>query len=904
MRCRKGILCLLPALCGSVVSSATSASGAECWRVRGGEVSFWSPSGILQISRADQPRANEPRPGTTSVASGSALPVSVSNETTFTIDSSGIRFALGDLRFLPDVVVSAGFNSVELPGPRIEPVSQGVDGETSVALQEATPTPSLILRQANIQFHRANRQFIITSDVTSISRDLARLLGHESLASIPLGFTLVVLDAELDSATEPTPESVLAGSATAAVGDIGPDVIVSDLQGFSSYGTVLTCRDSGNICEDDADCNACSDTAGPCLLDSDCRICSVSGVACSTSEDCKTCSGSGLPCTTNAECGGTDTCDANQTCDVSGATCLVSGDVCETAIASFAVGTISCNIGDEPATWLSLTNQHPVIAQNLYRLKDDRFEQIGLSWVKHGFFAQTGTLCGECTPPPGPMGSQLGVGCSDPYSASLNGQQDYLGPRSEVNPHTGVFPYPFTAAEAAPVIGKRLQVHVEDLDLTLNDGALYFVEGQYITPDDAQAGNGNNNASYRRVEVSQNLDGRYVLHSSPLIATTQRQECGIRAWQDSDPTVVETDVQIPGEGLLIVSAKARDLGTGIWQYEYAVQNLNSHQGCRAIEIPFPQGAVITEIGFHDIEYHSGEPYDGDDWTASVSDSTIRWSTSTFDENPNANALRWGSLYNFRFRANVEPDAASVTLSLFRPGLFDEVSGMVIGPKGATIDCNDNGIADACDLDCTAAGCEWPCGGSTDCNANAVPDECELDCNQNEIADTCDIANGTSGDCNLNTVPDECEPDCDGDMVPDDCDTYDDTDGDGIPDCFDACPLTSPSEACQCPALGRCCFGEFFCLDGYPLANCEADGGTPDCQVSRLCRDGCLLNDWDDDGDIDLVDLSALQRCFTGSASDPGFLDTGTECTRVFDVTQDQAVDLLDYAIAHEQISGP
>lgn len=43
------------------------------------------------------------------------------------------------------------------------------------------------------------------------------------------------------------------------------------------------------------------------------------------------------------------------------------------------------------------------------------------------------------------------------------------------------------------------------------------------------------------------------------------------------------------------------------------------------------------------------------------------------------------------------------------------------------DCNDNGIDDACDIDCGEPGgeCDVPgCGQSRDCNLNGVPDECE------------------------------------------------------------------------------------------------------------------------------------------------------------------------------------
>ncbi len=66
---------------------------------------------------------------------------------------------------------------------------------------------------------------------------------------------------------------------------------------------------------------------------------------------------------------------------------------------ALAVVTTSCNLGDVPANWFSFTNEHPVIAQNMYRLKNNRFEQIGMSWVKHGFAALQNTIseCGTCT---------------------------------------------------------------------------------------------------------------------------------------------------------------------------------------------------------------------------------------------------------------------------------------------------------------------------------------------------------------------------------------------------------------------------------------------------------------------------------------------------------------------------
>ncbi|HIC23220.1 MAG TPA: hypothetical protein EYO84_07335, partial [Planctomycetes bacterium] len=49
---------------------------------------------------------------------------------------------------------------------------------------------------------------------------------------------------------------------------------------------------------------------------------------------------------------------------------------------AFSVGTTSCNIGTEELDWIASTNNHPVIGQNMFRLKDGTFEQIGMSWLK------------------------------------------------------------------------------------------------------------------------------------------------------------------------------------------------------------------------------------------------------------------------------------------------------------------------------------------------------------------------------------------------------------------------------------------------------------------------------------------------------------------------------------------
>ncbi len=573
-------------------------------------------------------------------------------------------------------------------------------------------------------------------------------------------------------------------------------------------------------------------------------------------------------------------------------------------ITAYAVGTDPCNIGDQRASWIAHNNQHPVIAQSMFRLKDGRFEQIGMSWMVHEFYAVSQSLCAPCLDPAD--GSEMGVGCSGSCaSAYLNGLQTNMSLRSDVNAHTGYFRYPWQAPQPEEIIGKRIKVYDDDIDPALNYGASYFVQGHYITADDAAAGNGNNNASYRPVAVVVNQFDPPNTYNVVVTGLTQRERPAIRAWQDIDSTVMETDIQVPGEGLFILAARATDLENGFWHYEYAIQNLNSDRSAGSFTVPLPYGAVVQNVGFHDVNYHSGEIYDLTDWPATVEDGTITWSTDSYDDNPNANALRFDTLYNFRFDANVSPGSTVVIVGLFKPGEAgrpDQVMASTTGPSLEPIDCNDNGIADVCDIAC-GEDCEPPCGKSVDCNQNDIPDECEPDCNANGVADGCDIASAISNDCNENTIPDECEPDCDHDGIPDECDTFEDTDGDGIFDCFDLCPLTTPEGACVCPDLCRCCWPEGYCYDYYPCEACILYGGTPDC-IATFCRDGCLIGDGDGDGDRDLGDWAGAQRCYTGPFGTTEYVSPSPECILHFDFDDDDDIDLDDIKKLQENSAGP
>jgi hypothetical protein len=362
----------------------------------------------------------------------------------------------------------------------------------------------------------------------------------------------------------------------------------------------------------------------------------------------------------NGTNGSTNSCCSTQ-CTLTKTPDLYVGDLTDTLVYrlgnmhAFAVGTTSCSaVGNDRCwvKWFSSIAEHPVIGQNMFRLKNGRFEQIGQAWLKHGFTALQQSICSSCTA--APSGSHLGVGCSDPYVASLNDDQNRMGPKSHVDASNGVYTYPDSAINTTGNdTFKRLQVHNEDLDPGLNGtfpATKYWVEGQYIAHDDALGKNNGNNASYRRVVVTGSAgSGVYNIN---LQDSTQRQHWALEAWKIDDPNVtLNTKV---GDGFL-VAARATPIAGGMYHYEYAVHNMYSARGVGMFSIPVPAGAVVTNIGFHDVDYHSGEPYDGTDWPGVYANGAGHLGDHAVCDQPQRERDPLGDALQFPLRLQPPPD---------------------------------------------------------------------------------------------------------------------------------------------------------------------------------------------------------------------------------------------------------
>ena len=357
-------------------------------------------------------------------------------------------------------------------------------------------------------------------------------------------------------------------------------------------------------------------------------------------------------------------------------------------LVGLGVATTSCNNGIEPLHWFALPQtDHPVIPQNLYRMSggannDERFEQIGQSWLKHAFLALENNACNfGCNTSGCTTGSNLCSGCSDPYSASLNADQTGIGSRAWVNPFTGSFPSNARDHTGHTHNGTshRVTVASSDLNPAQNTGATYFAEAQYVTPHEyswcqSHPGECNmyNNASYRQFTASGSGDN----FTFSAVGATVRMQPAVMAWAGTGATVSQYQPDPANDGIWFMGYKVTSPSVGVWHYEYVLYNENLGRAIQSFSVPVGAGVNMSNIGFHAPLQEPGWANDGTQndhgynstpWSVTQASDSITWNTQTFAENQNANAIRWGTLYNFRFDADHPPQNANGTVGFFKTG---------------------------------------------------------------------------------------------------------------------------------------------------------------------------------------------------------------------------------------------
>ena len=385
---------------------------------------------------------------------------------------------------------------------------------------------------------------------------------------------------------------------------------------------------------------------------------------------------------------------------------VIAGNMADLYVAG-AVGTqralataiTTCNAGNAVVNFFAMPNtNHPAAAQNLYRMSggsgnNDRFEQIGQSWVKHTYGAEQANACSFGCQPGGNF-THLGVGCSDTYFASQSAEQGDLGSRAWINPFTGVFPSNARdhTGHIHSAVSHMMVVETSDLNQTMNPGATYYAELAYVTPDEyawcqTHPGECNmyNNQSYLRYNVSGTTSFTFS-----AVGSAVRMTPAIDAWTGATTNQIEP---VPGvDGRAFIAYKVTGPVAGVWHYEYALYNANLDRGIQSFSVPLGCGITLSNLGFHAPPNHPGFPNDGTQgdagfsnaaWTSNQTTDALSWNTETFAQNQNANAIRWGTLYNFRFDSNRPPQAASATIGFFKTG-----TPMTVGIQGPSPDvCN-------------------------------------------------------------------------------------------------------------------------------------------------------------------------------------------------------------------------
>lgn len=336
-----------------------------------------------------------------------------------------------------------------------------------------------------------------------------------------------------------------------------------------------------------------------------------------------------------------------------------------------SMATTSWNIGNGDLMWFgSPDNRHPFIVLNMYRLENDRFEQIGQSWIKHGFYALGNTQCGgSCTWDPGHyVGDWLGQNCTDTY---YNSGQSGFGPRHEVNPWTGEWNYAGSYFQRGiqPEDDVDRFIEIDDTDLD-RPNAEFFGEGYYVILDDVDV---MNNASWKSFNPTRsgnnwnfNMSNYWV---SPNIGFA------IDAWPDARQTMVAQELPViefvSPDGRSIIAAKSWPLANGMWRYEYAILNIDMDRKVGGFHVPIPNGTVVTNMGMHAVPSRN-ETYSNDEWAMSVGSGSVSFTTP---DNP----IRWGNIYNFWFDANAAPDDVESVIEHYETGAPATLNGLTWGP---------------------------------------------------------------------------------------------------------------------------------------------------------------------------------------------------------------------------------
>jgi len=399
---------------------------------------------------------------------------------------------------------------------------------------------------------------------------------------------------------------------------------------------------------------------------------------------------------------------------------------------SHNVGTVNVDWFDAGSLGEVLDNRHPFIGQNVFRERDGRLEQIGLAWMKHGFFS-TNDFCDDIG------GEFLGVGCFDTYGSFTNANRMYLGPRSEINPLTGYWEpcgSHFDTGEVGyppSVPGDCVRTHmtnfsphdnddhrlrVADQDvLAISNLGKFFFEGFYIVAGDE---NIENNWAHRQIRWVP-PDGQTPEWTFTPISNFE-QHPAIDDWGDDVITAQPED-----EGKVRVAVRVVPIDATHNRYEYNVYNMNLDRQVGAFAVPVGPGVTLSDFGFHAPVEDEEPHYSSAPWSPVVESDRVVWAPPAPDmgageESPNT--IRYGTMYTFWFTADESASFADLTLTQHRTGANGPLVATLSAPCALAPDLNGDLVVDTADLGLliSAFGTAGP---EADLNGDGVVDTADL-----------------------------------------------------------------------------------------------------------------------------------------------------------------------------------
>jgi hypothetical protein len=279
-------------------------------------------------------------------------------------------------------------------------------------------------------------------------------------------------------------------------------------------------------------------------------------------------------------------------------------------------------------------------------------------------------------------------------------------------------------------ITHRIQVHDDDLDPALNEGALYFSGSYYNMFDDIDQ---MNSAAWKQTTINSGTPGGHWYFGMSGVGTMPNIGFAIDAWEGAYQTVIAQEVPVihptSPDGRCILAVKVTDLGNNKWHYEYALLNIDMDRQVGSFTIPIQPGTNVTNVEFY-APFHHDEQWNVDPdrpdaveidnapWTSTVTADSVSWSTTT-------NPLRWYTVHNFRFDANAPSTRDDAVVGLFRPGTPSTLLGGTFTP-GTPVE--------TCDEDCD---------GSNDYVVDIL-DFLEVLAQWGEVGGSCDMGLGDPG----------------------------------------------------------------------------------------------------------------------------------------------------------------